>query len=360
MTHPPHPAQVTVKVIGVGSAAGKMMSHRAGASLHGQGVILLDTDAQALRLAQAALKLGLQDNHTRGLGAGGSPDVGQRAAEATAEAIHTVLAGADMVVLAAGLGGGTGTGAAPVVARIARELGALTVGIVTTPFGFEGARRRRLADDALALLVETVDTLIVVSNNSLLQTGTMKMSMQDAFAQADAVVQQGVVRITESIRRPGSRPLGFDALRRLLEGAGRARLATAQAHGPRRGHVAVLQASDSPLLDGSLTRAHRVLVLCAGHHVTGSAVDEIAATIATVTSPAATIAIGTIDDLALQDEVEVTVIACALEDPTASRGVPPPGPTTEPPAPLPSPVHPPPRSSGPLRAARRPPASDES
>lgn len=229
--------------------------------------------------------------------------------------------------------------------------------MVTLPFSFEGARRRRIASDSMDVLVETVDTLIVVPNDRLLQTGEMKMSMRDAFARADAVLQQGILRITDSIRRPGRRPLEFSALRRFLAAAGAGRLATARARGPQRGRVAVLHASTSPLLDESLARARRILVIVAAHNVTSHDMEEIAVAIPTVASPTATIAISAVDDPDARDELEVTLIACALDDPSGGRGGPQHGPDTGSPAPQPSPLHPS-RPKEPLISAQRLPLSD--
>jgi cell division protein FtsZ len=282
--------------------------------LKGVEFIAINTDAQALLMSDADVKLDIGRELTRGLGAGANPDVGGKAAEDHAEEIEEVLKGADMVFVTAGEGGGTGTGGAPVVARIARSLGALTIGVVTRPFAFEGRRRANQAEDGIAGLREEVDTLIVIPNDRLLSISDRNVSVLDAFKQADQVLLQGVSGITDLITTPGLINLDFADVKSVMANAGSALMGIGSARGEDRAVAAAEMAVSSPLLEASIDGAHGVLLSIAGGSDLGLfEINEAAALVSQAAHAEANIIFGAVIDDALGDEVRVTVIAAGFD-----------------------------------------------
>ncbi|HEX8487855.1 MAG TPA: cell division protein FtsZ, partial [Propionibacteriaceae bacterium] len=284
------------------------------AGLRGVEFIAVNTDAQALLMSDADVKLDIGRELTRGLGAGADPDKGRQAAEDHAQDIEDALKGADMVFVTAGEGGGTGTGGAPVVARIARALGALTIGVVTRPFSFEGKRRATQADTGITGLREEVDTLIVIPNDKLLQMVDHQIAILDAFKQADQVLMQGVSGITDLITTPGLINLDFADVKAVMSNAGSALMGIGSARGEDRARAAAEMAVSSPLLEASIDGARGVLLSIAGGSDLG--LFEVSAAANLIQSAAhedANIIFGTVIDDALGDEVRVTVIAAGFE-----------------------------------------------
>ncbi|MCX6401211.1 MAG: cell division protein FtsZ [Propionibacteriales bacterium] len=303
-----------IKVVGIGGGGVNAVNRMIEVGLKGVEFIAINTDAQALLMSDADVKLDIGRELTRGLGAGANPDVGGRAAEDHAEEIEEVIKGADMVFVTAGEGGGTGTGGAPVVARIARSLGALTIGVVTRPFSFEGARRKKSADDGIERLREEVDTLIVIPNDRLLQISDRNVSMLDAFKQADQVLLQGVSGITDLITTPGLINVDFADVKAVMSNAGSALMGIGSARGEDRALAAAEMAISSPLLEASIDGAHGVLLSIAGGSDLGIfEINEAAAMVADAVHADANIIFGTIIDDALGDEVRVTVIAAGFD-----------------------------------------------
>ncbi|MFC5728443.1 MULTISPECIES: cell division protein FtsZ [Nocardioides] len=303
-----------IKVVGIGGGGVNAVNRMIEVGLKGVEFIAINTDAQALLMSDADVKLDIGRELTRGLGAGANPDVGGRAAEDHAEEIEEVLKGADMVFVTAGEGGGTGTGGAPVVARIARSLGALTIGVVTRPFTFEGARRKKSADEGIEKLREEVDTLIVIPNDRLLQISDRNVSMLDAFKQADQVLLQGVSGITDLITTPGLINVDFADVKAVMSNAGSALMGIGSARGEDRALAAAEMAISSPLLEASIDGAHGVLLSIAGGSDLGIfEINEAAAMVADAVHADANIIFGTIIDDALGDEVRVTVIAAGFD-----------------------------------------------
>ncbi|HWI43919.1 MAG TPA: cell division protein FtsZ [Nocardioides sp.] len=303
-----------IKVVGIGGGGVNAVNRMIEVGLKGVEFIAINTDAQALLMSDADVKLDIGRELTRGLGAGANPDVGGRAAEDHAEEIEEVLKGADMVFVTAGEGGGTGTGGAPVVARIARSLGALTIGVVTRPFTFEGARRKKSADEGIEALREEVDTLIVIPNDRLLQISDRNVSMLDAFKQADQVLLQGVSGITDLITTPGLINVDFADVKAVMSNAGSALMGIGSARGEDRALAAAEMAISSPLLEASIDGAHGVLLSIAGGSDLGIfEINEAAAMVADAVHENANIIFGTIIDDALGDEVRVTVIAAGFD-----------------------------------------------
>lgn len=298
-----------IKVVGVGGGGSNAVNRMISARLPGVQYVALNTDMQALQHCQAEMKVRIGDRLTKGLGAGSDPLRGARAAEESREAIAEALQGAEMVFVTACLGGGTGTGAAPIVAEVARELGALTIGVVTKPFAFEGARRRQQAEEGVRDLQDKVDTLIVIPNDRLLQICDPKISMADAFKVADDVLRQGIQGISELITVPGIVNLDFADVRKIMSDAGPALMAIGTGRGEHRAVDAARMAISSPLLEVDITGATGVLF-----NVTGPAnlglheLNEAARVIAEVVDPDAEIIFGTAIDETLTDEVRITVI----------------------------------------------------
>ena len=303
-----------IKVVGIGGGGVNAVNRMIEVGLKGVEFIAINTDAQALLMSDADVKLDIGRELTRGLGAGANPEVGCRAAEDHAEEIEEVLKGADMVFVTAGEGGGTGTGGAPVVAKIARSLGALTIGVVTRPFTFEGRRRAGSAEAGIATLREEVDTLIVIPNDKLLSISDRNVSMLDAFKQADQVLLQGVSGITDLITTPGLINLDFADVKSVMSNAGSALMGIGSARGENRAVEAAQLAVSSPLLEESIDGAQGVLLSIAGGSDLGLfEINEAAAMVADAVHADANIIFGATIDDALGDEVRVTVIAAGFE-----------------------------------------------
>ncbi|MBP8918269.1 MAG: cell division protein FtsZ [Micropruina sp.] len=303
-----------IKVVGVGGGGVNAVNRMIEAGLRGVEFIAINTDAQALLMSDADVKLDIGRDLTRGLGAGADPDKGRQAAEDHAEEIEEVLKGADMVFVTAGEGGGTGTGGAPVVARIARSLGALTIGVVTRPFSFEGKRRATQADNGITNLREEVDTLIVIPNDKLLEMTDHQVAILDAFKQADQVLTQGVSGITDLITTPGLINLDFADVKAVMSNAGSALMGIGSARGEDRARAAAEMAVSSPLLEASIDGAHGVLLSIAGGSDLGLfEVSSAANLIEEAAHEDANIIFGTVIDDALGDEVRVTVIAAGFD-----------------------------------------------
>ncbi|RKW71667.1 cell division protein FtsZ [Galactobacter caseinivorans] len=303
-----------IKVVGIGGGGVNAVNRMIEVGLRGVEFIAINTDAQALLMSDADVKLDVGRELTRGLGAGANPDVGRQAAEDHAEEIEEVLKGADMVFVTAGEGGGTGTGGAPVVARIARSLGALTIGVVTRPFTFEGRRRANSAESGIDALRDEVDTLIVIPNDRLLSISDRNVSMLDAFRSADQVLLSGVQGITDLITTPGLINLDFADVKSVMQGAGSALMGIGAARGEDRAVQAAELAIASPLLEASIDGAHGVLLSIQGGSDLGLfEINEAARLVQEVAHPEANIIFGAVIDDALGDEVRVTVIAAGFD-----------------------------------------------
>ncbi|WP_410660771.1 cell division protein FtsZ [Amycolatopsis sp. lyj-112] len=311
---PPHNYLAVIKVVGIGGGGVNAVNRMIEVGLKGVEFIAVNTDAQALLMSDADVKLDIGRELTRGLGAGAAPEVGQRAAEDHRDEIEEVIKGADMVFVTAGEGGGTGTGGAPVVAQIARKLGALTIGVVTRPFTFEGKRRSKQAEDGIQQLRNECDTLIVIPNDRLLQLGDIGVSLMDAFRSADEVLLSGVQGITDLITTPGLINLDFADVKSVMSGAGSALMGIGSARGEGRAIQAAEKAINSPLLEASMDGAHGALLSIAGGSDLGLfEINEAASLVQESAHPDANIIFGTIIDDSLGDEVRVTVIAAGFD-----------------------------------------------
>ncbi|GAA4764797.1 cell division protein FtsZ [Citricoccus nitrophenolicus] len=303
-----------IKVVGIGGAGVNAVNRMIDVGLRGVEFIAINTDAQALLMSDADVKLDVGRELTRGLGAGANPEVGRQAAEDHAEEIEEVLRGADMVFVTAGEGGGTGTGGAPVVARIARSLGALTIGVVTRPFTFEGRRRATSAESGIDGLRDEVDTLIVIPNDRLLSISDRNVSVLDAFKSADQVLLSGVQGITDLITTPGLINLDFADVKSVMQGAGSALMGIGSAQGEDRAVKAAELAIASPLLEASIDGAHGVLLSIQGGSDLGLfEINEAARLVQEVAHPEANIIFGAVIDDALGDEARITVIAAGFD-----------------------------------------------
>jgi cell division protein FtsZ len=304
-----------IKVVGIGGGGVNAVNRMIEEGLKGVEFIAINTDAQALLMSDADVKLDVGRELTRGLGAGANPDVGARAAEDHREEIEEVLKGADMVFVTAGEGGGTGTGGAPVVANVARSLGALTIGVVTRPFGFEGKRRVVQAESGIEKLRSEVDTLIVIPNDRLLSISDRHVSVLDAFKAADQVLLSGVQGITDLITTPGLINLDFADVKSVMSGAGSALMGTGSSRGDDRAVAAAEMAISSPLLEASIDGAHGVLLSIQGGSDLGLfEINEAAQLVSNSAAVDANIIFGAVIDDALGDEVRVTVIAAGLDE----------------------------------------------
>ncbi|MCL3778245.1 cell division protein FtsZ [Actinomyces sp. AC-20-1] len=313
--------QAVIKVVGVGGGGVNAVNRMIEAGLRGVEFIAVNTDAQALLMSDADTKLDVGRDLTRGLGAGADPSIGKKAAEDHEEDIREALEGADMVFVTAGEGGGTGTGAAPVVAQVARTIGALTIGVVTRPFAFEGRRRATQAEDGVANLRAEVDTLIVIPNDRLLQIADRNISVVEAFKQADKVLLQGVQGITELITTPGLINVDFNDVKSVMQDAGSALMGIGSATGEGRALAATEQAISSPLLESSIDGAHGVLLFFQGGSDLGLfEISEAANLVRESVHPEANIIFGNVVDGALGDEVRVTVIAAGFDTEPVSAG----------------------------------------
>ncbi len=303
-----------IRVIGVGGGGSNAVNRMIRAELMGVEFISVNTDAQALLQSDAPHKIRIGDKITRGLGAGGDPGIGQRAAEEDAEKIYEALKDSDMVFITAGMGGGTGSGAAPVIAEIARDLGALTIGVVTKPFNFEGARRRLNAEKSTEALRDKVDTLITIPNDRLKDVVQKETSIIDAFRVVDDVLRQGVQGISDLITVPGLINLDFADVRTVMKDAGSALMGIGRASGDKRAAEAAQEAIASPLLEVNIAGAQGVLFnITGGPTLSLFEVDEAAEIIKQTADPEANIIFGTVIDERMGDEVAITVIATGFD-----------------------------------------------
>ncbi|MCV7174650.1 cell division protein FtsZ [Mycolicibacterium sphagni] len=317
---PPHNYLAVIKVVGIGGGGVNAVNRMIEQGLKGVEFIAINTDAQALLMSDADVKLDVGRDSTRGLGAGADPEVGRKAAEDAKDEIEELLRGADMVFVTAGEGGGTGTGGAPVVATIARKLGALTVGVVTRPFSFEGKRRSNQAENGIQALRESCDTLIVIPNDRLLQMGDAQVSLMDAFRSADEVLLNGVQGITDLITTPGLINVDFADVKGVMSGAGTALMGIGSARGDGRALKAAEIAINSPLLEASMEGAQGVLLSVAGGSDLGLfEINEAASLVQDAAHQDANIIFGTVIDDSLGDEVRVTVIAAGFDSASPSR-----------------------------------------
>ena len=309
-----------IKVVGVGGGGGNAVNRMIAEGLGGVEFIAVNTDNQALTLSRAKTRVRIGDKLTRGLGAGGNPEIGRKAAEESADELYEVLRGADMIFIASGMGGGTGTGAAPVVAQIAKELGALTIGVVTRPFTFEGAKRMQAAELGIESLKTQVDTLIVIPNDRLLQIASKNSTLQQAFSLADEVLRQGIQGISELITVPALINLDFADVRAIMSEGGAALMAVGRAAGDDRSQKAAEAAISSALLDVTIDGARGILF-----NITGGAdlslfeVSAAASVIKESAHPEANVIFGAQIDESLGDEVRVTVIATGFESSRVAR-----------------------------------------
>ncbi|MFL6238410.1 MAG: cell division protein FtsZ [Actinomycetes bacterium] len=303
-----------IKVVGIGGGGVNAVNRMIEVGLKGVEFIAINTDAQALLMSDADVKLDIGRELTRGLGAGADPEVGRKASEDHREEIEEVLKGADMVFVTAGEGGGTGTGGAPIVAQVARSLGALTIGVVTRPFAFEGRRRAEQAEHGIEMLRDEVDTLIVIPNDRLLSISDRQVSVLDAFRSADQVLLSGVQGITDLITTPGLINLDFADVKSVMAGAGSALMGIGSARGDDRAIAAAEMAISSPLLEASIDGAQGVLLSVAGGSDLGLfEINEAAQLVTDAAHPEANIIFGAVIDDALGDEVRVTVIAAGFD-----------------------------------------------
>jgi cell division protein FtsZ len=309
-----------IKVIGVGGGGQNAVNRMILENIQGIEFVSVNTDAQALLLSNAATRVRIGEKLTRGLGAGGDPKVGQKAAEESADELYEILKGSDMVFITAGMGGGTGTGAAPIVAQIAKEVGALSIGVVTKPFTFEGNRRLHSAEEGIARLKEQVNTLIVIPNDRLLQLTEKRASLQDSFRIADDVLRQGVQGISELITIPGLINLDFADVRTIMMEGGAALMAVGRASGEERARKAAEQAISSQLLDITIDGARGVIFnVTGGPNLSLFEVNEAAAIIKSTAHPDVNLIFGAVVDPSMGDEIRITVIATGFEKPAMTR-----------------------------------------
>lgn len=311
-----------IKVIGVGGGGSNAVNRMIDEGIQGVEFITVNTDAQALVQAKAKSRLRLGDKLTRGLGAGGDPEIGRKAAEESADELYNALKGSDMVFVTAGMGGGTGTGAAPVVAQVAKESGALTIGVVTRPFTFEGMRRMQAAEVGIGKLKEHADTLIVIPNDRLLQIADKRASLQDAFRLADDVLHQGIQGISELITIPGLINLDFADVRAIMSEGGAALMAVGKGSGDERAKKAAEDAISSKLLDITIDGARGVLFnVTGGPNMTLFEVNQAAAIIRETAHPDVNLIFGAVIDPNMGDDIRVTVIATGFERNSIPRRV---------------------------------------
>jgi cell division protein FtsZ len=312
--HQPIETFARIKVIGVGGGGQNAVNRMIDEGIQGVEFIASNTDAQALTLSKAPTRVRLGDKLTRGLGAGGDPEIGRKAAEESSDELYSVLKGADMVFVTAGMGGGTGTGAAPVVAQVAKECGALTIGVVTRPFTFEGGRRSQSAEAGVSKMKEHAHTLISIPNDRLLQLADKKSSLQDAFRMADDVLRQGIQGISELITVPGLINLDFADVRTIMSEGGAALMAVGTGSGEDRAKAAAEQAISSQLLDITIDGARGVLFnVTGGTNLTLFEVNQAAAIIRETAHPDVNMIFGAVIDPDMGDMVRVTVIATGFE-----------------------------------------------
>jgi cell division protein FtsZ len=307
-------ALARITVLGVGGGGCNAIDRMIDEGLHGVDYVAINTDAQALAHSKAKLRVRIGEKLTRGLGSGGDPDIGRNAAEESVDALYEVLKGSDMVFVTAGMGGGTGTGASSIAARVAREVGSLTIGVVTKPFTFEGNKRMQVAESGIEKLKEQADTLIVIPNDRLLQIVDKRSNLQDAFKAADDVLRQGVQGISELITIPGLINLDFADVRTIMSEGGAALMAVGKASGEDRARAAAEQAISSQLLDITIDGARGILFnITGGSDMTLFEVNQAAAIIKETAHPDVNLIFGAVIDPTLRDEVRITVIATGFE-----------------------------------------------
>ncbi|MBI2195966.1 MAG: cell division protein FtsZ [Candidatus Levybacteria bacterium] len=304
-----------IRVFGIGGGGGNAIgSMISSGNIQGVDFVAVNTDAQALLMCQAVTKLQIGENLTKGLGSGGDPEIGKNAAEESSEKIKSMLEGSDMVFLAAGMGGGTGTGATPIIAKLAKEVGALTIAVVTKPFTFEGTRRMVTAEDGLEDLKDKVDTLIVIPNQRILDVVDRKLSLLEAFRVADSVLTQGVQGISDLITMPGLINVDFADVRTIMTDAGSALMGIGTGVGENRAQAAARTSIASPLLEISMDGARGVLFnITGGPDITMSEVDEAAKIISSAADPDANIIFGATVDESMHDQIKITVIATGFD-----------------------------------------------
>jgi len=303
-----------IKVIGVGGGGSNAVNRMIEEGIQGVEFMAVNTDAQALLLSKATTRVRLGDKLTRGLGAGGNPEIGRKAAEESADDLYKVLKGSDMVFVTAGMGGGTGTGAAPIVAQVAKECGALTIAVVTRPFTFEGAKRNQSAETGIGKLKEHADTLIAIPNDRLLQLADKRSSLTDAFRMADEVLHQGIQGISELITIPGLINLDFADVRAIMSEGGAALMAVGSASGDERAKNAAEQAISSQLLDITIDGARGILFnVTGGPNMTLFEVNQAAAIIRETAHPDVNMIFGAVIDPNMGDDIRITVIATGFE-----------------------------------------------
>ncbi len=311
-----------IKVIGVGGGGCNAVNRMIDEGVQGIEFITVNTDAQALLNAKSAIKVRIGDQTTKGLGAGGNPEIGRKSAEESSEELYEALKGSDMVFVTAGMGGGTGTGAAPIVAQIAREVGALTIGVVTRPFSFEGQKRLQAAEQGIARLKEHTDTLIVIPNDRLLQISDKRATLQDSFKAADDVLRQGMQGISEVITVPGLVNLDFADVKAVMSEGGAALMAVGRASGEDRAKKAAEQAISNQLLDVTINGARGILFnITGGPSLTLYEVNQAAAIIKETAHPDVNMIFGAVIDEDLGEELRITVIATGFDRPGVQRVV---------------------------------------
>jgi cell division protein FtsZ len=309
-----------IKVIGVGGGGQNAVNRMIAENIQGIEFVAVNTDAQALLLSNAPTRVRIGEKLTRGLGAGGDPKIGQKAAEESADELYEIIKGSDMVFITSGMGGGTGTGAAPIVAQIAKEVGALSIGVVTKPFTFEGARRTHSAEEGISRLKEHVNTLIVIPNDRLLQLTEKRASLQDSFRIADDVLRQGVQGISELITIPGLINLDFADVHTIMMEGGAALMAVGCASGEDRAKKAAEQAISSQLLDITIDGARGVIFnITGGPSLSLFEVNEAAAIIKATAHPDVNLIFGAVIDPSMGDEIRITVIATGFEKAISTR-----------------------------------------
>ena len=308
-----------IKVIGVGGGGNNAVNRMVDSDLKGVQFLSANTESQVLELSKADVTIQIGEKVTKGLGAGANPQIGEEAAQESREEITKALEGADMVFVTAGMGGGTGTGAAPIVAECAKEVGALTVGVVTKPFAFEGKRRRAAAEKGIEFLTQKVDTIIVIPNDKLLQVVDKKCSVSDAFSKADEVLRQGIKGISDLIQIPGLINLDFADVKTIMTNQGEALMGIGEGTGENRAADAAKMAINSPLLETSIDGAKGILLNISGSSELGIfEVNEAAQIISDAADPDANIIFGSVIDESLGDKVQITVVATGFNSNTKS------------------------------------------
>ena len=303
-----------IRVVGVGGGGSNAVNRMINENIAGVDFIAINTDQQALMASQARKRVTIGERTTRGLGSGGKPEVGTKAAEESVEELHELLQGSDMVFVTACMGGGTGTGASPLVAKIAREEGALTIGVVTKPFSFEGAQRMRAAETGIEQLKEHVDTLIVIPNDRLLETADRRVSLMDSFKMADDVLRQGIQGISELITVPGLINLDFADVQTIMSMGGAALMAVGRGTGEDRARIAAEEALASKLLDVTIAGARGILFnVTGGNNLSLYEINHAAAIIRETAHPDVNMIFGAVIDEAMTDEIRITVIATGFE-----------------------------------------------